>query len=98
MPRRRKASTREKMHTRLIRVKEIENNMMAAAEDNADGRDDKKLTSEQKAAKKAETAAKQKAARAAFLQAITEAGKSLRHTTESLLTKMFYMEEILTVM
>ena len=40
--------------------------MMAAAEDNADGRDDKKLTSEQKAAKKAETAAKQKAARAAF--------------------------------
>lgn len=53
---------------------------------------------EQKAAKKAETAAKQKAARAAFLQAITEAGKSLRHTAESLLTKMFYMEEILTVM
>ena len=57
---------RENAYRINLRVKEIENNMMAAAEDNADGRDDKKLTSEQKAAKKAETAAKQKAARAAF--------------------------------
>ena len=57
---------RENAYKINLRVKEIENNMMAAAEDNADGRDDKKLTSEQKAAKKAETAAKQKAARAAF--------------------------------
>ena len=58
---------RENAYKINLRVKEIENNMMAAAEDNADGRDDKKLTSEQKAAKKAETAAKQKAARAAYL-------------------------------
>lgn len=57
---------RENAYKINLRVKEIENNIKAAAEDNADGRDDKKLTSEQKAAKKAETAAKQKAARAAF--------------------------------
>ena len=83
---------RENAYRINLRVKEIENNMMATA-----GMIRNLLLNRRQQRKLRQQPSRRRLEQH-FLQAITEAGKSLRHTAESLLTKMFYMEEILTVM